>query len=138
MEKGRILHGTQWRQTQARNCTNCGNEFVCRKDRPNKYCSQVCGLIYRRTLKPQTDRYPVAWNPGHARASGGVVLEHILIAEKALGYPLPIGAEVHHFDEHKSNNANGNLVICENHSYHALLHVRQRALARQQGTNFIH
>jgi hypothetical protein len=52
--------------------------------------------------------------------------EHVLIAEKALGHKLPKGTEVHHFDLNGSNNDCTNLVICEDKSYHKLLHVRQR------------
>ncbi len=54
---------------------------------------------------------------------------HIVIAEAALGRPLPAGVEVHHVDENKNNNAPSNLVICEDHSYHRLLHRRQRIIA---------
>lgn len=54
---------------------------------------------------------------------------HVLIAEKALGHKLPSEAVVHHFDGDPSNNANSNLVVCENRAYHSLLHSRQNALA---------
>ena len=54
--------------------------------------------------------------------------EHILIAERALGRYLPDGAEIHHVDENKRNNANRNLVICQDSAYHKLLHVRTRVL----------
>ena len=60
---------------------------------------------------------------------GKRVLEHVRVAEKALGKPLPKGAVVHHVDENRSNNDPSNLVICPSHSYHALLHKRMRALA---------
>ena len=54
-------------------------------------------------------------------------LAHVDVAEKALGKPLPNGAEVHHIDENPSNNAPSNLVICPDVAYHKLLHQRQRA-----------
>ncbi len=68
---------------------------------------------------------------GHHRSdSQGHVLEHILIAEKALGKPLPLGAQVHHVDEDATNNSNRNLVICQDAAYHKLLHYRARLLAQ--------
>lgn len=59
----------------------------------------------------------------------GRVYEHIVVAEQALGKLLPASAIVHHVDGTRSNNAKGNLVICEDQEYHMLLHRRQRALA---------
>ena len=53
---------------------------------------------------------------------------HRIVADRALGKPLPPGAEVHHVDGNKQNNAPTNLVICESRSYHRLLHVRTRVL----------
>lgn len=69
-------------------------------------------------------------SPGHPRADErGRVLEHVLLAEKALGRALPPGVEVHHVDGNGRNNSPGNLVICQNRTYHDLLHTRMRALA---------
>ena len=53
--------------------------------------------------------------------------EHIIVAEKALGKPLPVGAVVHHMDENKLNNTPSNLVICQDAKYHNLIHQRMRA-----------
>ena len=60
--------------------------------------------------------------------SGGANLcyEHIAVAERCLGRQLPTGAQVHHLDGNKHNNAPSNLVICQDLAYHKLLHVRQR------------
>jgi hypothetical protein len=70
------------------------------------------------------------WMPEHPRASRqGYVREHILVAEKALGKPLPAAAIVHHVRPDESdNNDPSNLVICENQTYHLLLHARTRRL----------
>lgn len=55
------------------------------------------------------------------------LFEHRLIAVKVLGRTLPKGVEVHHINEDKGDNRNENLVICQDHAYHSLLHVRTRA-----------
>lgn len=51
----------------------------------------------------------------------------VLMAEMALGKPLPKGALVHHVDENKRNDVPGNLVICQNRGYHQYLHQRTRS-----------
>ncbi len=59
----------------------------------------------------------------------GYIMEHILIAEAALGFYLPEKSVIHHIDGNPLNNSNSNLVICQDQGYHHLLHCRQRALA---------
>lgn len=54
-------------------------------------------------------------------------LDHVAVAERALGKKLPKGAVVHHVDEDRSNNANNNLVICQDNAYHRIIHRRLRA-----------
>jgi hypothetical protein len=56
------------------------------------------------------------------------VYQHREVAEKALGRKLTGSEEVHHIDFDTSNNKNENLVICPNHEYHMLLHIRTLAL----------
>jgi hypothetical protein len=72
------------------------------------------GVVHPRV--PQTKTY---------RTRLGTRL-HVFRAERALGRPLPLGAEVHHGDGSKSDNSP--LVICQDHAYHMLLHVRMRVL----------
>lgn len=55
--------------------------------------------------------------------------EHLVIAEGVLSRPLPAKAEVHHANGDNSDNRPSNLVVCENHAYHFLLHVRAAAVA---------
>lgn len=59
---------------------------------------------------------------------GSYKLAHHTVAERALGRPIPAGVVVHHVNEDRKDNRPANLVICENQSYHQLLHRRARAL----------
>lgn len=73
--------------------------------------------------------YVTVANQEHHRASvAGRVPEHILIVESILKKPLPEKAEIHHTNEIRSDNSNNNLVVCEDRKYHALLHIRTKAL----------
>lgn len=79
--------------------------------------------------KRHANGYLLTLIPGHPRADvKGYVFDHILVAEKALGKPIPKGSDVHHVNEIKSDNANTNLVVCQDRAYHFLLHQRARAL----------
>ena len=70
-------------------------------------------------VKPKTT-YPVQGTGAELKRI------HRMRAERALGYPLPRKAVVHHADG--STRADAPLVICENQAYHALLHMRMRVL----------
>ena len=73
------------------------------KGRPLKYL-----FVHAKTAKSGQD---------HPNWKGG---NHIFAAKEALGKSLPIGAVVHHYTPEQ-------LVICQDQSYHMLLHKRQRA-----------
>lgn len=62
------------------------------------------------------------------RRGGVETLEHRLIAERALGKPLPKGVEVHHVDLARGSKDPGALVICPDRAYHRLLHQRADAM----------
>jgi hypothetical protein len=61
------------------------------------------------------------------RIDGRRVNEHILVAERALGKPLPKGSVVHHANQNKLDNRPNNLAIFPNEAYHKLIHMRMAA-----------
>jgi hypothetical protein len=97
-----------------------------------------CGMHYRRwlvhgdpsvTLKAANgDGYLQGGYMGH-QIDGVRVFDHVRIAEKALGRPLPPGAVVHHANEVKTDNRPSNLVLCPSKAYHNLIHARMKAMA---------
>jgi len=54
--------------------------------------------------------------------------EHQIVVKTVLGYMPKFPIEIHHIDENRKNNENNNLVVCQDHSYHRLLHKRAKAL----------
>lgn len=52
---------------------------------------------------------------------------HVIAMEQSIGRGLTAEEEVHHRNGDPADNAIGNLVLCENHEQHMLLHQRQRA-----------
>jgi len=90
-------------------------------------CACGCGLPSRqKTLQGHHRRLIVA--RGYAEREGK--LAHRLRAERALGHTLPAGAVVHHVDGTKSMASP--LVICQDQTYHALLH-RRTVIVRAGG-----
>lgn len=85
--------------------------------------------LYWRGGRRIHNGYVLLLQSGHPRTdAGGYVREHILIVEKVLHRQTQKRIEIHHVDGDGTNNRHSNLVVCENHAYHHLLHVRGRAL----------
>lgn len=53
---------------------------------------------------------------------------HKEIVNKLLTKPPPRRMEIHHVDRDKSNNNHSNLVVCPDHNYHMILHMRTKVL----------
>lgn len=81
-----------------------------------------------RKICPQSG-YVLVRDRDHRRAHGNQIREHILVAERALGRPIPRKHPVHHVNGDPADNRPSNLVICEDQGYHMLIHRRTRALA---------
>jgi hypothetical protein len=72
--------------------------------------------------------YIYIYKPNHPSSTlDGYVLEHILLAEKAIGHSLSDKNQIHHANNIPDDNRNSNIVICQDDAYHKLLHQRQRA-----------
>lgn len=62
------------------------------------------------------------------KVNGELVYEHRVLAEKALGRPLPQGVIIHHTVAPDDNHGFCKLVICPDQDYHLLLHRRAKEL----------
>ncbi len=112
-------------QANIRHCQVCHSLFYAVPVRVRsglaKFCSSGCAGT--ALSNSSNARYRVKTSKYGDRR-----FEHVHIAESALGHALPAEAEVHHVNGNGRDNANSNLVICQDHAYHFLLHVRARVL----------
>lgn len=101
------------------------------------YSIGYCELHYQRWNRYGRTHNIVNIGSGYTISSAGYVLlyrkgkwisEHTILAEKALGKPLPKGAVVHHTGKPWDNYGPFKLVICLDQAYHLLLHRRMREL----------
>lgn len=82
------------------------------------------GRSYERARGDGTINYA-----GYVAVSDGKTkrMQHVVVAERALGKPLPPSVVIHHVDGNPANNEPSNLVICPSQAYHLLIHQRERA-----------
>jgi HNH endonuclease len=112
---------------------DCGTESLVLGGGLRDGSTKSCGCL-RRSLrgeksphwrggtKTHSAGYILAYAPGHPRAKGCYVYEHILVAEKMLGRMLLHGEMVHHLDHDKTNNKPENLYIAPSPAHHLAYH----------------
>lgn len=119
-----------------------GSNTCCMNNCParvNFQGGQLCSFHYRLYQEGAVDRARLIRERGTGTfdkkgyivvtINGERLFEHRILAERALGRPLPKGVQVHHMNEKPWDNYTPfNLVICPDDAYHKLLHRRARAL----------
>lgn len=129
------------------NCAICGNEFFSFTSALVKYCSPKCRVKYNNDSRKQAKQEWYLKQQGRTellirtskerwihskygyvmiKVNGELVYEHRVLAEKALGKPLPKGAVVHHTKAPDDNHGYCKLVICPDQAYHFLIHKRMQ------------
>ena len=120
---------------------HCGcGEKTKPSDRSNKNIGRIKGVPINfihghnariRKLKDvrHSEGYVLRLIHGHPYSdSKGYVSRSRLVAEKALGKHISTKHDIHHVNEIRDDDSSKNLVVCENRSYHKILHRRQKAL----------
>lgn len=121
----------------------CKVEFCSRSAFAKGYCQQHYDSVHKHgreylILAPKGSGYINKDGYMEYNFGGEKSLEHIILAEKALGRKLPPKAVVHHMNGVKDDNFTPfNLVICPDQTYHMLLHARERALKKKEDIEYI-
>lgn len=102
------------------------SEKLCHFHRRRKEAG--LSMTNERAIRPRGTGTPDKKGYIVVRVAGQNKFEHRLIAEKALGKPLPSSAQVHHWNEKRWDNRPTNLVVCPSEEYHRLLHKRAKDL----------
>jgi hypothetical protein len=135
-------HYERWRQhgdvnayfPNAKNKQPCSVEGCDRLQMSNGFCQLHHGRWFRHgdtdSLIPNYGVKRRLHEQGYIMIWDGkkYVMEHVLLAEQALGRKLPPGAVVHHMNEDPADNLTPlNLVICPDQAYHLLIHRLMKA-----------
>jgi len=100
-------------------------------DRDSEHACGLCNLHYTmqsnygRTYRIVRRGESYIDSSGYVRmtVNGKMTFEHVHLAEKALGRPLPECVIVHHMNRDPSDNYTPyNLVVCPDQAYHLLIH----------------
>ena len=122
---------------------DCGREvIVCGHELRNNE-TKSCGCLQRETMSAMAGESSPTWRGGkkknhygymlakadnHPRSDAkGYVLEHIFVAEQALGEYLPEGSIIHHINGIKDDNRLENLWWFLSQSEHMKHHARLKA-----------
>jgi len=119
---------------EVEDCSNWahGYQTVCLKHYKQRWYLNRAGRT-KLTIRTSKGRWIHRKN-GYVmiKINGVLVYEHRVLAEKALGKPLPKGAVVHHMGT-PDDNGPFKLVICPSQEYHMLLHRRMGHANNQYG-----
>lgn len=119
-----------------KNCSYCKKlilqDRANAKKRQNAFCSTGCKASFiasqahgNKIIKRREHgrgAHVLVRRPEHARASNGVVYEHILVAEQMIGRSISKTERVHHINCVKDDNRPENLFVCQNDKEHFLVH----------------
>lgn len=109
-------------------CGGATKPYACNNANRGSIKGQPQRYIIGHARRGQTYHGPVGHNAGPYVNARGQQREHRVIAERVMGRSLPSTVQVHHVDGNGKNNANTNLVICQDMAYHRLLHYRARVV----------
>lgn len=125
---------------ELRTCEWCEKAFEYHPRKRVRFCSWPCrdkafaqnGPVLRGTDNAMWKGGRKIDKDGYSQVRVGThyVREHRMICGRILGKPLGKKIVIHHVDNgDRANNIGANLVICENHAYHMLLHWRTKIRA---------